>query len=254
MNTRETINIKDLTNMIDNPRTGKVENEEDEIKSIYEMNPRKLVNLAKAIAENGYENAYTVIIVKDKNKNIVYDGNRRLAALKLLLNTEDYDFLRTSDKKTLIKLRKEHVIPDSIEVVVKGKKQALQYMKLSHGYQGTGSEHENWDSVSKQRFSTLFGEEEPIIILIDEFKSKFNEEITNILPNTTITRILSNSAVKNKLNIDINKRKQYSKKELETIKLVLEKAKNISSDHGQKASRFLNTDKQIKKYLIPELD
>ena len=63
-----------------------------------------MLNLTEDIQKNGLlGNQQIVVVYSDKlKKYIVYEGNRRIAAIKLLLNPEYFDFL---DKPTIDKAK-----------------------------------------------------------------------------------------------------------------------------------------------------
>ena len=48
----------------------------------------KVYDLAKSIADNGYYPIEALIIVQENKEKLVLEGNRRLAALKLLISPE----------------------------------------------------------------------------------------------------------------------------------------------------------------------
>lgn len=73
----------------DNPRipdSGEKRSQRDLLAELVEND--KVYDLAKSIVENGYYPVESLIIVEEKGKKYVVEGNRRLAALKLLLSPE----------------------------------------------------------------------------------------------------------------------------------------------------------------------
>lgn len=82
-------NVTNLRLDPNNPRipdSGKELSERDLISDLLDND--KVYELAKSIVNNGYYPVESLIVVKEKGKTYVLEGNRRLAALKLLLSPE----------------------------------------------------------------------------------------------------------------------------------------------------------------------
>ena len=80
------IRVTDILLDTGNYRTGKQDDQREAIKALIDEQKNKLVNLAKDIIENGLSPLETVMVyaVPDqKNRYIVVEGNRRVAAIKL---------------------------------------------------------------------------------------------------------------------------------------------------------------------------
>lgn len=86
-------NVK-LSNLIvysENPRHKRATSEYEAMKLLWKnkRNSEKMMNLAKDIAANGLSPVETLAVVPANDKNgkyLVYDGNRRVTALKVLLD------------------------------------------------------------------------------------------------------------------------------------------------------------------------
>lgn len=82
-------NVTNLRLDPNNPRipdSGKELSERDLIADLLDND--KVYDLARSIVNNGYYPVESLIVVKEKSKTYVLEGNRRLAALKLLLSPE----------------------------------------------------------------------------------------------------------------------------------------------------------------------
>jgi len=66
----------------------------------------KIYDLSKSITDNGFYPDKTIIAVRENGKNIVLEGNRRISALKCLINP---DIVQGKDKEKFLKL---HTIVD----------------------------------------------------------------------------------------------------------------------------------------------
>ena len=80
--------------------------EKDTLKKLFDaVGIQYMLNLAEDIQKNGLLGNQQIVVVysPDIKKYIVYEGNRRIAAIKMLLNPTYFDFL---DKPTVEKVKK----------------------------------------------------------------------------------------------------------------------------------------------------
>ena len=97
-----------------NPRLPEVRGAVSEHQIIEELCVRgKVEALARIIAEKGYLRNDRLIVVKNGSKNIVYEGNRRLCALKVLADPERAP---VSMRRTFRKLSEKAKLPAKIAV------------------------------------------------------------------------------------------------------------------------------------------
>lgn len=97
----------------------------------YLLESEDVLDIAENISKNGYHRSATLIVVVDSGKTIVLDGNRRLAACKLLLNPK-------LAKKETFKKRLDK-LSSSAEV------SALKLLKVSIAPTREAAEKEIWD-------------------------------------------------------------------------------------------------------------
>lgn len=153
----------DLTLSKTNPRFPKpVNSEEEAILTFFKLKkvgPKKLEAIIQDIIETGVV-LEDFIVLKTDNEYIVHDGNRRLTALKLLLDDtaelikdmypKTYQFIETVkhniDVKTLILSAKVYTDPEAM---------ANHVMKIHSGEQ-SGAGQIKWDSNEKDTFSSRF--------------------------------------------------------------------------------------------------
>jgi len=112
-----------------------------------------ITELVISILKNGFVDFEPIVVIKDDNDNFrVLEGNRRLAAIKLLLNPS----LSQQLEQTL-KYNIEHPIPSSVEIsikeiptiVVKKEEDANAYIGFKH----INGPHK-WTSFAKAKFVT----------------------------------------------------------------------------------------------------
>jgi hypothetical protein len=79
--------LKQLHFHPENPRLPELRGKNSEVEIIHELCRRgDVLRVAKAITEKGYFRHDRLIVLREDGKHVVYEGNRRLCALKLLNN------------------------------------------------------------------------------------------------------------------------------------------------------------------------
>ena len=99
--------IDDLLLDLDNPRFDGLSNQKDALEKIVVSQGKKLVNLADDIVAEGLSPAHRMLVMESKEhkrKYVVLDGNRRLAALKILSNPSSLDPMQGVGDLTLKQL------------------------------------------------------------------------------------------------------------------------------------------------------
>ena len=87
------LSIDELLMDEDNPRLGSVDNQSAALEAIAHLNEDHFRNLMLSIKENGLDPGDSLYVVKhsDSSDFVVLDGNRRLAAMLVLNNTNVLD-------------------------------------------------------------------------------------------------------------------------------------------------------------------
>ncbi len=103
------LNIDELSLDLKNPRFDGLGNQREALEKIVISQGSKLVNLAEDIVVNGISPAHRMLVVKAKGRNaegyVVVDGNRRLAAIRILANPSALDGMSGVGDVTIDKLR-----------------------------------------------------------------------------------------------------------------------------------------------------
>lgn len=143
------VNISELVFDSKNPRLPKsMQGVKDEKKVIeYMVGYANITDLMESIAETGYSDAEPLLVVKDKTgKYIVVEGNRRLAAVKLLNNPE----LSELRKKVIFDIVENASVEAPIKipcVLYKKRESILDYLGYRHI---TGVK--DWGALEKARY------------------------------------------------------------------------------------------------------
>ena len=119
------VSLRQLRFHPNNPRFPEIRGKTSEREIIHELSQRgKVAQLARDISETGYLRQERLIVVKEGAKCIVYEGNRRLCALKLLDNPSlapanmQKTFKRFADKAKLPKKIAVEIVPNRFEAEV----------------------------------------------------------------------------------------------------------------------------------------
>ncbi len=130
---KEEINVSKLTFDPENPRLPfDLQGKRDEEKVIeYMIKSGNVTELMCSMAELGYTDAEPLLVVKDKDDSyLVVEGNRRLAAIKLL-NNPDLAKIRTEAIKGIV--QNATVIPADIPCIIYSKRNdILDYLGYRH--------------------------------------------------------------------------------------------------------------------------
>ena len=226
------VKLKDLNLWTDNPRISsemdRIENELEVIELIVFIEGReKMVNLAANIAANGLNpnKQPTVVYNEQKGNYDLYDGNRRIAAMKSLALNLEYT-------KEVVNTRN---ISLETEVLVysTNREEALILMEIDHSGEQKGVGQISWDSFRRDLARNHMNKEPmyPRAFLVAQ---KCNLKLKNfeIIPYTDMESIFNNNQIKKIFNLDESD--FTDKRKMSAIIQVLEKYKPEKS-----YSRFL---------------
>lgn len=156
---RGKISIKSLILSEDNPRLDLTLSEEESIYNMVKNQNNKLYVLALDIVKYGLNPLDTIAVCPSdiyEGYYKVYEGNRRICSLKLLLDPEQ---LRDIDNRLYLKFKQlsESYIPlDSIEVGIFENEEEIQHwMEIRHMGEQKGKGVSNWNTIQKDRYSRI---------------------------------------------------------------------------------------------------
>jgi hypothetical protein len=239
----------------------------------------KIYELAQNIAQNGYYPVESLIVVKENGKIVVIEGNRRLAALKLLIAPEaapenqisKFQALSNKIDKTTIK---------KVKVVIAPNREATVPILMSRH---THVQIERWDTLMQATFYNNFVK---LSVTVEDVSRDYNVPKSKIIEAIRLHRMYKIACsldlpeeelriVQNPREFDATTLKRFYERpvsqEFLGIELSSEVAdvigvidenefkkgyKKVVTDiaTGKQDSRSLGTTKQIKKYIdsIPE--
>ena len=179
--TIQAITISELVNFYENPRHAIASSEEDTLKKLFEaVGNQYMLNLAEDVQQNGLlGNQQIVVVYSDEvKKYVVYEGNRRVAAIKLLLNPDSFSFL---DKATIDKAKKigqQGGIPEVINCYVTDESDAFFIMERLHSGEDKGRGIKQWTAREKEAFKVRQSHEKNLSYLIDFYVKKYTKKET----------------------------------------------------------------------------
>lgn len=250
------IEIEKLINWSENPRHAIGNNENDTLEKLFAaVGTQYMLNLAEDIQINGLLGNQQIVVVysEDIEKYMVYEGNRRVAAIKLLLNPEKFDFLDRATINKAKKIAEGAEIVNTLECYVTDEDEAFFIMERVHSGEDKGRGTKEWGSREKDTFRVRRNNVKNLSYLIDFYVRQYCDglEITNILSFTTIQRIFNNREVRQAIGLDITNEDTFT---IDRVKLVVEASKWIvkeSESAGVAVTRLFNKARTIEDKLLP---
>lgn len=156
---RENISIDILLLSEGNPRLEASWSEDEAIAKMVEDQNDKLYELASDIVLHGFNPLDTIGVYPSDTYNGYYEvgeGNRRVCALKLLINPERIKNINASLYSKFKELSKNFTNPNNIEVgVFEDVNSINHWMEIRHMGEQGGKGLSKWNSVQKARFNRL---------------------------------------------------------------------------------------------------
>ena len=259
MGNYRTFDVFDLDNYVDNPRHDHAKGQKETLEKLFDsVGKNNMYRLAEDIAKNGLMPNLRIVVVKNEQTGHydVYDGNRRIAALKILLDPDYFNFLDPSMLGRFKKLSEGANITSTVECYVTNEEEALNIMARMHSGEDQGRGMKQWGSREKDRFNAIVTGKKSFANLIDEYVRKYfeNFDITTILNRTTITRIFNAKRVREKIGLDVHNESTFTK---ERMQLLIKACEFISKDASEKEiapTRLYNTVTEIEEIFLPWID
>ena len=252
----QALKISELVNYYENPRHAIGSSEEDTLKKLFDaVGIQYMLNLAEDVQRNGLLGNQQIVVVYSEtiHKYVVYEGNRRVAAIKLLLAPEHFGFLDRTTIEKAKKIRKQGEIPDVINCYITSEEEAFFIMERLHSGEDKGRGTKQWTPREKEVFKVRQSHEKNLSYLIDFYVKKYFDDfdITTILPFTTIQRIFNNREVKKKIGLDVANESSFTDARMQ---LIIDASKWIVSEAeaaDAAVTRLFNKARVIEDKLIP---
>jgi hypothetical protein len=253
-----TLKIEHLVLDTDNPRIRHSESQQQTLQRVVKDQGTKLVRLAESIVEHGLSpiDRLMVLEISDRPKRYVaLEGNRRVAALKLLVNPAAMSGLDIKEGvrrgiERLVKIfDKSKVEPiDCFEV--SSREEGRHWIELRHNGEDQGRGVVGWKPIVAARFR----EKEPAIQALDMvlehggFTEDQAEEIRSGFNLTTLRRVMEAKEALALLGLRVEDKQLLSSiSGSELIKPLRKIVQDIANK--EKDSRSFNKNKQIVEYI-----
>lgn len=217
------ISINEIINYYENPRHAIAMNEKDTLKKLFEaVGNQYMLNLAEDIKNFGLlGNQQLVVVYKNEiKKYVVYEGNRRVAAIKLLMNPSYFDFLDKATHDKVEKISKEISNPiQEVSCYITDEEEAFFIMERLHSGEDKGRGVKAWSSREKDVFKVRRSDKKTLPYLIDFYVKKYcdNFDITSVMPFTTIQRIFGNKKIKSEIGLDVNDESTFTESRMKLL-------------------------------------
>ncbi len=211
------LRIDDLVLDGDNPRITHAEGQHEALQKIVKDQRIKLVRLAQSIAAHGLNPMDRLLVVRlnlKPERFIALEGNRRVAALKLLANSAAMSGLEMpAAMKTLIERAAQGFSRSSVEpiscVELGSRRDGDYWLQLRHKGEQEGVGIVRWSAVASQRFL----ERSPAVQALDlvtehaDLAPSQRAAITEGFPITTLQRFIEDRKVRQALGLNVKRGK-----------------------------------------------
>lgn len=203
---KQSIKITDLLVNSENPRFDPVKNQKQAFSVMIEKIKPKIKSLAEDISQNGLNPGKLWYVAKNDKKFLVLEGNRRLAAIKLIINPT----LINLDRETRnffqnLKNNFGKSLPNRIDCVVfNSKEDAYRWIELEHTGENNGVGLVKWNSEQTNRFkSQVSGSKLARGVQVLDFMRNNNLDVHNI-DATNIDRLISTPYVREQIGVEFD--------------------------------------------------
>lgn len=227
----ELLQVSSLEVNPENPRFELASDQREAISAMLSDQGPKIFNLAQDIVTNGLNPSDIAIVSRhatEKGRFVVLEGNRRVTALKLLVNPE----LASSKHQGLLnkfkqlgKENKETDLKRIFCVIVDTPEDAKKWIQLKHTGENDGVGTVRWDTQQIARFEARAGGSSRIALQVIDFLSKSDQvdddlkERLPLVPLTNLDRLITDRNIQDVLGISIaDGRLQADVKESELVK------------------------------------
>lgn len=211
---QDDILLSNLLLDLENPRHDILGNQREAYRFMLDNQGDKLINLANDIIQEGLNPSELPIVVpyeKDGTKFVVLEGNRRISALRILLDPKLSE--ATTNKAIITQFKKlskdaDGKIPSKLRCVVfKDRDSAVRWIRLKHTGENQGVGTVRWDAKEIQRFNERFGKTSLSLQILEYVSEKANlDEQTrdniNDIAITNLDRLISDPYVRNSIGIN----------------------------------------------------
>lgn len=209
-----------------NPRMDEQQNQRDALRTLVQQQGDKVLSLAADIVRQGVDPSSLAIVTQSEDDSAMFvalEGNRRIAAIKILTRPElVLDLLPEAAGKRLRALAQDFAkdpIKEVTCVVFKEREAAHHWIELRHSGEQGGRGIVQWGGAEVARFEERRGRTSrsgPALQAVDLVRKKgglSQQELGRLhdVPITTVQRLLNDPYVRTRLGVEIESGKLKSK-------------------------------------------
>lgn len=239
-----------------NPRIGSASNQRDALQKIIDDQEEKLAELAQDIADEGMSPIERVLVLREKSADgrfVVVEGNRRIAALKILANPTVLGGLTIKDAlqrrlETISKDFKKHDIEPISCFEVTSREVANKWIYLRHTGENQGRGVVGWSGLAAARFRGT----DPALQALEfvkahgNLKDQHKELLDDTFPITTLDRLLSAREVRKLIGVEVKNGKLCSGLPGDELIKPLRRMVLDLAEKKINVSKLKNTDDQLE--------
>lgn len=208
----EEIPLEKLAIDLINPRHPNQPSQREAIHIIARSQGLKLYKLAKDIVEKGLNPTDLIMVTPadEHGMHTVLEGNRRVAALKLLVSPE---LLRSMGLRSSLegqfhtlqqRARQDGSIPSSVRCAVVPREEATHWIQLKHTGENEGVGIVPWDGIAADRFRGR----SPALTAVQlvensNYLDAETKKNLNTIPITTVGRLLTTPEARRAIGVDV---------------------------------------------------
>ncbi|MGW3461192.1 hypothetical protein ACWDE9_17100 [Streptomyces olivaceoviridis] len=261
--------VTDLTLDRQNPRHDvPTPTTREAISALLATDPEKWVNLAQDIASEGLNPTELTIVVKEEGDMVVIEGNRRISALKALLDPTLVEDPEIRQQIAIIARRNRTTIPRVVRCIVSPSRDAARHwITLRHTGENGGVGVVRWNHEQVTRYAKKKNPSERALRFIHQVNLWYANDRELLLDVekvrstrlTTLARVLSDSKVRNALGIEFTEKGILTDYEPEAMhssvrKLFSDLASHLSVSHVKNRDQRREYVAGIKNYLPQNSD
>ncbi|MFE0892069.1 hypothetical protein ACFW4Q_23810 [Streptomyces rochei] len=261
--------VTDLTLDKQNPRHDvPTSTTREAISALLATDPEKWVNLAQDIASKGLNPTELTIVVQEEGDMVVIEGNRRISALKALLDSTLVDDPEIRKQIAIIARRNRNTIPHTVRCIVSPNRDAARHwIALRHTGENGGVGVVRWNHEQVTRYAKKKNPSERALRFIHQVYLWYahdrellaDVEKVRSTRLTTLARVLSDSKVRNALGIEFTEKGILTDYEPEAMhssvrKLFSDLASHLSVSHVKNKDQRREYIAGIKDHLPQNSD
>jgi hypothetical protein len=207
------LKISDLVLDHDNPRITHADGQQEALQKIVKDQKSKLVKLAQSIAQRGLNPMDRLLVLRTHSKPerfIALEGNRRVAAFKLLTNPSVMSGLDMPDPmKRLVERAAEGFSKSTIEPIscfeLASRQEGDYWLELRHKGQNQGMGIVDWTTVASGRFRKRSPAIQALEMVTERggLSADQRAKITDKFPLSTLQRFVEDRQVRKAMGLDV---------------------------------------------------